>query len=69
MKWAASQVNLASTLYFSAVLQNNDAPAREGRAAATLAAEMFAAQNEPRRAKATTALLAAFDDLINRLPP
>ena len=67
--WASYQLNLASALYYSAVLQNLNKPAREGRAAVVFAAEAFAAQNDPKRAQAALALLADFDDLIARLPP
>ena len=69
LKWAADQPNLAGALYFSAVLRNNGAPTHEGRAAVDLAAEEFSAQGQPRKAQATTTLLANFVDLIARLPP
>jgi uncharacterized caspase-like protein len=69
LKWASNQVKLASALYFLAVLKDHDAPAREGRAAAAVAAEVFNAQNELQKAQAATVLLAEFDKLINQLPP
>ncbi len=69
LDWAADQLSLAGALYYSAVLKNDDGPAREGRESAAAAAAIFREQNDGQRADAAAALLEQFDALISQLPP